>query len=95
MTFLVCFLHIVMKQNKKDVYRMINVLLEEPYFLKKLYSDDFYLLNLIIYQTGFLLRQKIPDLYFHLKEENVSLHDFLVGWIMTLFTCQVNCPSIC
>jgi len=89
MTFVVCFLHIIMKQNRKDIFRMLNILLEEPYYLKKLYSDDFYLLNLIIFQADFLLRQKVPDLYYHFKEQNVLLHDFMVGWIMTLFTCQV------
>ncbi len=90
MTFVACFLHVVMRQNRRDIYRMLNVLLDEPYYLKKLYSDDFYLLNLIIFQTDFLLKQKIPDLYFRFKEENVLLHDFMVSWIMTLFTCQVR-----
>eukprot|EP00826_Nyctotherus_ovalis_P040569 TRINITY_DN4011_c0_g1_i12.p1 TRINITY_DN4011_c0_g1~~TRINITY_DN4011_c0_g1_i12.p1 ORF type:complete len:511 (+),score=144.41 TRINITY_DN4011_c0_g1_i12:689-2221(+) len=89
MTFVVYFLHIVMKRRRLDVYRVLNVLLEEPYYLKKLYSDDFYLLNLIIFQTDFLLKQKIPELYFCLNRENILLHDFMVSWIMTLFTYQV------
>ena len=89
MTFVVCFLNVVMKQKRLDVYRVLNVLLEEPYYLKKLYSDDFYLLNLIIFQVDFLLKQKIPELYFSLNRENVLLHDFMVNWIMTLFTYQV------
>jgi hypothetical protein len=89
MTFVVCFLNVVMRQKRIDVYRVLNVLLEEPYYLKKLYSDDFYLLNLIIFQVDFLLKQKIPELYFCLNRENVLLHDFMVNWIMTLFTYQV------
>eukprot|EP01022_Parablepharisma_sp_SALTPOND_P017585 TRINITY_DN2833_c0_g1_i1.p2 TRINITY_DN2833_c0_g1~~TRINITY_DN2833_c0_g1_i1.p2 ORF type:complete len:484 (+),score=69.09 TRINITY_DN2833_c0_g1_i1:3643-5094(+) len=84
-----CFLYVVMQRNRHKIYKMINALLEEPYHLKKLYSEDYYLLNLIIFQIDYLMKQKIPELYFHLKDENVMLHDFMVEWVLTLLSYQV------
>jgi len=86
---IICFLYLAMRQNAKKVRYIMNALIEDPYHLKKLYSEDYYLLNLIIFQIDYLMKQKIPDLYFYLKDQNVMLHDFCVEWVLTLFSFQV------
>jgi len=90
LSIIVCFVYVVLKRKKIEVKRIIGMLLDEPYHLIKLYSDDHYLLNLIIFQTDYLMKQKIPELYFHLKEQRVNSHDFMVDWVLTLLTYQVH-----
>ena len=88
-TVIVCFIYVVMKQSKIDVQRVVGMLLDSPYHLRKLYADDYYLLNLIIFQTDYLIQQKIPELRWHLKEQGIDSHDFMVDWVLTLLTYQV------
>ncbi len=84
------FLYLVMRRRRENVLQLLGGLLDTPYHLRKLYAEDYYLLNLVIFQVDYLMRLKIPDLYFHLKDENVTLHDFLVEWVLTLLSCEVR-----
>ncbi len=87
---IVCYLYVVLKRNEHSVFRTVGALLDAPYHLRKLYAEDYYLLNLVIFQIDYLMRQKIPDLHFHLKDENIMLHDFLVEWVLTLLSYEVR-----
>eukprot|EP00826_Nyctotherus_ovalis_P064824 TRINITY_DN9516_c0_g8_i1.p1 TRINITY_DN9516_c0_g8~~TRINITY_DN9516_c0_g8_i1.p1 ORF type:complete len:452 (-),score=163.18 TRINITY_DN9516_c0_g8_i1:484-1773(-) len=89
LSVIVCFLYVALRRRKVEVQRIVGMLLDEPYHLRKLYSDDYYLLNLIIFQIDYLMQQKIPELYFHLKEQGIDSHDFMVDWVLTLLTYQV------
>ena len=84
-----CFLCVAMKRERRDINRMLNVLLEEPYFLRRLYSPDFYLLNLVIFQIDYLMKQKIPDLHCYFRVHNLALQDIIINWILTIYTLQV------
>ncbi|XP_055330286.1 rab GTPase-activating protein 1-like [Paramacrobiotus metropolitanus] len=65
----------------------------ENYGMRDLMKCDFEGLRLAFYLLERLLEEKLPDVFYHLKDAGVEMHMFASQWFLTLFTAKF--PLFC
>jgi hypothetical protein len=77
--------------NSKErlIIKLIEELRKEPYLIDKLYSDDYYLVNLIVYQIMHIMKERLCEYYYHIKGVGFQLNKILINWVLSMFCDKV------
>eukprot|EP01066_Platyproteum_vivax_P009430 Platyproteum_vivax@DN4156_c0_g1_i1.p1 len=85
MNFVAGMLLMVATNNDEEEAFWGLVCLMEFYDLKDFFRDHFPLLRLYVTEFESLLKEKLPRLYKHFRDEGLSVVVFLHSWFLTLF----------
>jgi hypothetical protein len=79
--------------NSKErlIVKLIEELRKEPYLIDKLYSDDYYLVNLIVFQIMHIMKERLCEYYYHIKGVGFQLNKILINWVLSMFCDKVSC----
>ena len=85
MNHIASFLLDVCDNNEEEAFFIfICILLDSDY--SNLFKNDLEKLNLLFYQFERLLSNSLPEIYFYLKNNNITPGYFISPWFITLFT---------
>lgn len=91
MNFIAGFLLIVSHFNEVDTFYLMEKIFntnfgQDKTTVRGLYTQEFPMLKLYVYQFNKLFQQRLPVVYLHFKELDVPSELWISKWIQTLFT---------
>jgi hypothetical protein len=87
--FFIAIISKSLNSKKPLIMKIIGELRKEPYLIDKLYSDDYYLVNLIVFQITHIMKERLCDYYYHLKGIGFQLNKILINWVLSMFCDRV------
>ena len=78
-----------LNSREKLIIKLIEELRKEPYLIDKLYSDDYYLVNLIVFKIMQIMKERLCEYYYHIKGVGFQLNKILINWVLSMFCDKV------
>lgn len=86
MNFLVALFLLVSGGNELQAFWMFVALARDPKFLVMgLFEKDFPLTNFYIFVMFKVLKEEMPELYYHIKKQQIPSELWLLKWFMTMY----------
>jgi len=86
MNFLVALFLLVSGGNELQTFWMFVALARDPKFLVMgLFEKDFPLTNFYIFVLFKVLKEEMPELYYHIKKQQIPSELWLLKWFMTMY----------